>query len=244
MSMAKALLRGGGNGGDGEAPILSPTHPNLLVMYTMDNITGPTLFDETANSFDGTITGAVAVAGQIGNALLYDGVDDFTVSALGSPRLENTGAVCFWLKPTEAGNAAFAFSYAAQANSVRYFLCLLDATTRKLQYQHRTPTQLDILDSSTTVPLNSYTHCVIQTTGTTIEMYLGGVKEGTLTTIAGGNNGSWFFDLDQPGTYTAELGRFKRLAATSFGGSFEEDQFRIFDRVLTQGEITSLATET
>jgi hypothetical protein len=52
-------------------------HPNLVAMWTMDNISGATLLDETVNNNDGAITGATAVSGKVGNALDFNGSTDF-----------------------------------------------------------------------------------------------------------------------------------------------------------------------
>jgi hypothetical protein len=51
--------------------ILSPSNPNLVSMYTMDNISGSTLVDESPNNNDGTITGATQVTGHIDSALAF-----------------------------------------------------------------------------------------------------------------------------------------------------------------------------
>lgn len=60
----------------GELPITARNHSNLVGFYTMDNISGATLFDESPNSEDGTITGATAVSGKIGNALRFANAGD------------------------------------------------------------------------------------------------------------------------------------------------------------------------
>lgn len=54
--------------------ILNPANANLAAMYTMDNISGATLVDESPNNIDGTIRpGVTAVAGKIDNALNFPG---------------------------------------------------------------------------------------------------------------------------------------------------------------------------
>jgi len=81
-------------------PILNPNNPDLIVMYTMDNISGSTLVDENPNGNDSTITGAIAVPGLIGNALDFDGINDLTdrASITGFPGSGHF-SVSIWVKP-------------------------------------------------------------------------------------------------------------------------------------------------
>lgn len=83
--------------------ILATDHPNLVAMYTMDNISGATLVDESPNANNGTITGAIAVAGQMGNALSFDGNDNVTTAGL--PTTTNfTLSFCFKADTVSATN--------------------------------------------------------------------------------------------------------------------------------------------
>lgn len=102
MSMAKRLLGGGGVGNGAQCevstdPILSTSHASLLAMYTMDNISGATLFDESPNSRDGTITGATTVTGIIGDGLNFDGSNDSVVAP--HPQHTSLESMTFWFKP-------------------------------------------------------------------------------------------------------------------------------------------------
>lgn len=54
------------------------THPDLLAAWTMDNISGSTLVDESSNGNNATINGAIQVSGLVGNALSFDGSDEVT----------------------------------------------------------------------------------------------------------------------------------------------------------------------
>lgn len=87
MILVKKLLRGA------DIDISSPGNPNLDFIYTMDNISGTTLFDDSPNGNDATITGAIAVSGKIGNALSFDG-NDFVVSTVTPP--PGSFSVAFW----------------------------------------------------------------------------------------------------------------------------------------------------
>lgn len=79
------------NGGGGDIPT------DYIAFYTMDNISGSTLVDETGN-YDGTIYGATTTTGVIGDALSFDGVNDYVkMSGTITPFGALTGlAVSFW----------------------------------------------------------------------------------------------------------------------------------------------------
>lgn len=86
-----AWARGGGG-------ITSPTHPDLVAMYTMDNISGTTLIDETGNGNDAGIDGATVVSGKIDSALSFDGSNDYVrrANGLDVPDL-STFAMSVWV---------------------------------------------------------------------------------------------------------------------------------------------------
>lgn len=76
------------------------------VFYTMDSITGTTLEDETG-TFDGTINGATQVAGYIGSALDFDGVNDRVTGNFGTTSSPYTYSLWFKIAATPAGAEYF-----------------------------------------------------------------------------------------------------------------------------------------
>ncbi len=73
--MLATMLRAAA-GGDSEAvSVVSPAHPNLRLLATMNGITGAALIDQSGHISEGVITGAAVVSGEIGDALSYDGTD-------------------------------------------------------------------------------------------------------------------------------------------------------------------------
>ena len=87
--------------------------------WSMDNITGSTLFDESANSYDGTINGATSVvAGHLNNALNFGGVDaDYVDVGSHWDFVHTTGvfSISLWLRGTSfsGGNSAIIANTAA-----------------------------------------------------------------------------------------------------------------------------------
>lgn len=120
MLAKKMLMGGAGNG----VPITSPNHPNLVGFWTMDNISGATLFDETPNNNDGTITGAVFDSGGIiDGALLFDGINDEVniphSSSLNVGGLGNDYSAALWFRTTTSSdlNMTSKFGPAAPASN-------------------------------------------------------------------------------------------------------------------------------
>jgi hypothetical protein len=72
----------------------------------MNEGSGSTVYDQSGNNFNGTIFGATWTQGKYGNALSFDGVDDY-VDFGTNPSLNGTidFSVALWLKSTFTGGA-------------------------------------------------------------------------------------------------------------------------------------------
>ena len=79
-------------------PATAQTAP-LVAHWTLDETSGTTAKDASANANDGTLRNFAAapwVAGKFGNGLQFDGVDDFVEIGIkaGLPLYRGTGAPC------------------------------------------------------------------------------------------------------------------------------------------------------
>ena len=76
---------------------------NAVGVWTFDRISGPTVYDESGNGNDGTISGAVQIDGVVGKALEFNSADVVIVN--NSPSLNNYDALTLvaWIKPTIDG---------------------------------------------------------------------------------------------------------------------------------------------
>jgi hypothetical protein len=217
-------------------PILAPDNPDLVVFYTMDRISGATLVDESPNANNGTITGATAVAGQIGNALRFDGVNDKVDWGITGSTL-TSGAISYRVRRTVATEGNIITRATLVDNQDFLSLQLFsDGTVRIVAAV--TGETTDDIRSTNTVTLDDYAHIVIQSNGSRYEIYLNGAKE-TLDVQSGVNRGLFFGSL---GTENINSGVLRRLAGDSFSQS-DQDQIRLFNRELTQPEITALFNE-
>lgn len=240
MSMARNLMRRAvvaGGGGD----ITSPSHPNLLAMYTMDNISGATLFDESANSADGTITGATVVSGHIGDALRYDGNNDSTSLPVAELAGLNTGAISVWMVAT-GDDCRITFSNIGNSNkflvmgvhngvsSPGIWIYAKESAGATGQVQWA---------GGGTVSTTQYVHVVIQPNAAQDRWE--GFLNGTLVTleqIAGTHPtlvGMWWGGII--GLNSANINLRPNPVEYTSG---DVDMYRLFDRRLTQAEVNAL----
>ena len=75
--------------------------------YKFDAGEGNIVYDYSGNNNDGTIIGASWTTGKFGNALSFDGIDDYVDSGLQSfgTLLEEETTYTFWLKTSQTKSA-------------------------------------------------------------------------------------------------------------------------------------------
>ena len=83
--------------------------PNLVAAYGFDEGTGTTLTDNSGRGHTGTISGATwATAGRFGNALTFDGVNDWVTVADANALDLTTGMTLeAWVYPTASGGGSW-----------------------------------------------------------------------------------------------------------------------------------------
>ncbi len=217
--------------GSSGVAITSPNHPNLVAMYTMDNISGATLFDESANSHDGTISSASAVSGHIGDALDFATVDATVV--LPTAVIQAPASVAFWVKLSTVGTNALCASHKSSdgLSSVQ----VLPGGVLASIYVDNAAGTFHRATADTTGSLTGYSFYVATYDGT-LTFYVDGALSGK-TLAAGTDINPWFTKMDSVGF--ANLGMIERLGVNN-NGDGQIDQLRVFNRVLTLAEVTEL----
>jgi hypothetical protein len=209
--------------------ILSPLNVDLLAMYTMDDISGATLADESLVGRDGTITGATAVAGHLNNALSFNGSSDSVDLGAGA-LIPTTGdfSVTLWLKPSDLTGTHTLFSQWQDSQTTTRFRIATNGLALDIRYGSGITTTGEVLTNSV------YQMVTVQVESGFVEMFVNAASvlapaavSGTLTSagaLLGANSTSG-------SVYNANVGTF-------FAGDM--DQVRIFNRALTQSEIDEL----
>lgn len=217
--------------------ILSSSNANLVAMYTMDNISGATLVDESPNNNDGAITGAVAVAGQIGNALSFDGGDDKVDTNITGATAGTQGALSCWV--TRQTDAPSLISDPTDTYNFLQLVVRVGDGRMQIDSRNAGSSVINRVQGTIVIPDDSSLHNVVwQSDGATWEIYVDGVKD-TLTSDVGSNVGDWFGDR---GTSNITMSYQEKSGTDSyFSGVI--DQWRLFNRTLTQAEVTALYNE-
>jgi len=239
MIIANKLLRGAAGGAGAPNPIILPNHPNLKAMYTMDNISGSTLIDESPNNHDMTmINSPTFVAGKISNAIRLDGVDqNVDLAPASTLGVSNAiGSMAIWFKTTESTvlhtpiTMRTSKSTGSTSDSVHIILVL------ESNGQIRAITGTDQLFSVASGFNDGNWHFVvinkdIATVG--LELFIDSVSDGSIS-IANITAG---FDIGL--TLGSNNNRVTPPGYIQFFDG-DLDQFRYFDRILTQTEINAL----
>jgi len=196
----------------------------LVAEWHFDEGSGSVLVDSSGNGNDGVIHGATWVEGKYGNALSFDGTDDY-VEVPYSSSLDITGAITaeVWVKVLNSqysNNHPFMLSHQT-ASIIGYGLQFEERTyTQKVQFVVGNGGSWQITPFSSGLSFNSW-HNIVGTAidGGNMKLYIDGVlnTKATFSGNIGGANGQL------------------RLCGNRFKGII--DEVRIYNRALTADEI-------
>jgi len=204
-------------------------------VWTFDNITGATVNDDSGNNNNGTAYGGPAVVnGVIGKALSFDGVNDYvksvsTVNLLGS---SNDITISMWVKPG-GSQKQYADLFDANHGAICNFVVQQNSTNLNLfGFGYRKGDNSgwsNAGDKTTQLATNIWQHFVIIKSGTNIDHYLNGVKNGATFTVSDDGTIYKVATYWKIGDWVAgDTGR-------AFNGSI--DDVRIYSAALTQAQI-------
>jgi hypothetical protein len=201
----------------------SSTPAGLVAAYSFNAGSGVQTVDSSGQGNTGTIAGATWTAnGKFGSALSFDGTTArVTVADANSLDLTTAMTIEAWVNPS-SGTGWREVVLKETSGGLAYALYAANNGSRPAAYVH-TPADVGI-NGSAAVPLNTWTHLAMTYDGATLQMFVNGVlvKSGAAPGAAAtsssplqiGGNSVW-------GEY------FKGLI----------DEVRIYNRVLTGGEI-------
>jgi hypothetical protein len=201
-----------------------------------DTVSGSTQTDLSPHGRDGTITGATVVAGHIGNALSFDGINDFLDTGFTGSTLTK-GAVSLWV-PRDIDVSHNLVARASSADNSNFVTLQIELTTGEMRIVVDNATVTSVVSGNVAISVGAaFHHLVFQSTGTAWEMFLDSVKQ-TLTVDVGSNTGDWFGDV---GNLNINLARLARIIP-GFSDSII-DQVRITSEPYTQAEVDALFNE-
>lgn len=164
---------------------LEGTESGLVAYYNFDERAGNSVLDITSNSNDSVIEGNAIRLNFLGDALEFNGVDNFIeVADNNSLDLSNAITMTAWVKPTLNANGTIFSKYYNSDGSVAYGYELLLGSDGLLQFSLDGITNADAVSHIThTTPLKAdqYTHVAVTYDGSFMKIYLNGVLDNSLT---------------------------------------------------------------
>lgn len=150
----------------------------LIASYHFDEGSGATVYDASGLDNTGTVSGAAwSLDGKHGGALFFDGNDD-RVIVPDAPSLDvDTGLTLMaWVKPTApALDWQTILAKEVGTEDVAYALFAVDSADRPVGYLNA----YSDVRSSSTLPLDTWSHLAFTYTGAVLSLYLNGSLVGT-----------------------------------------------------------------
>ena len=207
---------------------------NLISYHKMDESSGNLV--DAHSTYDLTTTNATySATGKINTAIEFSG-NGKAVNNSHPAMTDTSGSVSMWINSdtVTAQKVLIASGQAASAGTPYYFLGIDSDGTLILSGNDGT----NNVEKASGVNLSTgtYYHVVFTNDGTTNKIYLNGADQGALTLVTG-TAGKWFGDIASTDTFA--------LAAVDRNGDYapwdgEIDEVGIWDRAITQAEVTSL----
>jgi hypothetical protein len=220
---------------------LSSSNPSLIAMYTMDNISGTTLFDESPAAKDALLVGTVPTApGVIGDAILTStGNYANTNDVMGTPELGISG----WINISSlAATNSFIFGRYSDSSFEGVFARITSGGQLTVTLRGSGPVLRVYQASGAGLVVDTDYHFVFNfASDATLTVFRGGTPFAmNLATDTGGLS-----SLVWPAGVDSWLGGTPDNRHTAAPGYFTGalDQFRYFDRVLSASEVTTLFAE-
>jgi len=208
--------------------------PQPILHYKLDETTGNIVTDSSGNAHAGTANGTHAwVAGQVGNALSFDGASAFvtapsgvvsTLTAITIATWVEVDATTSWQRILDFGNSTMVYMFLVPRSSttgtVRFAITVSGATGEQ------------VLDGSSALPTGVWKHVAVVLDGQRASLYIDGALESF-------KNSFTMRPIDLGTTTNNWLGRSEYTVDPYFKGKL--DDFRIYDRALTAEQIASVA---
>jgi len=193
-----------------DKPLTAP-QAGLISYFNFDD----NLIDQKGYASNGVSTGNPSFTkGKIGKCITYDGVNDVVEFTPTTPVGNGKISLSCWVKTAEAGNSKYFIS----GNGFG-----LATTASKVSMVISAPNTSSAI--STPITANEWTHVVGTFDGTNIQIFI---------------NGSWVASTNNPGNMGGFNSVLKLAKVNGIYWAGSIDELYIYDRALSQAEVTQL----
>ncbi len=204
--------------------------PNGLVGYWSfdgSDISGTSAYDRSGNNNTGTLTNGPTVAiGKMGQAMNFDGSDDYVDCGSGASLNLNTSfTYTAWIKPQNVTGDKMIISKGTTGQWYVYF----SLNGNKLYVATYDDSTVATLDGLTVLSASGWSHVVVSYDGSSLKLYVNGVLDNSTSSLINPSTG---------GTQFTYIGRPTYTSGSYFNGLI--DDTRIYNRALTTSEINQL----
>ena len=208
----------------------------LVGLWTFDapDMAGVTAYDKSGNNNNGTLTNGVKKAiGKIGQALNFDGVNDYvSVADDSSLRMgTNSFAIVTWVNPASGGSAEYFVLRKSTAGQYSFSIYPIATTRRIYTYISDGTNSSNGTTGNSALPFDQWTHVVVMFNRDEgkVKVYLNGKNDGErdISNVTGAVDPTSSLNI---GYYNGGTYEFRGLI----------DDVRVYNRALTPDEIKRL----
>ena len=187
------------------------------------------------------------VSSDLGNAINLDGASYIDISNHSTDLLSlRTGSIAFWINPQQTGNEMTIFSASDSEDNGTYYRLFLNESGSLYQEFYRNGEEIaklspsksnNLFNTNTEIDTTGWHHIVITTSETDIEFYIDGEDMNVVAPAGSEKVKTFLSDLQKANSIS--IGRHKTSITENFFTGLI-DEFHIYNRVLTNGEINYL----
>ena len=158
-----------------------PATTGLVGAWGFNEASGSTVADASGKGNLGSINGATrTTTGKFGRGVSFDGVNDFvTIADSASLDLARGMTIEAWVNPTSTSGSRTAVFKENRAAGHQSYSLYATASSSKPAAEVATGGSYTTLNSSQTIPANTWTHVAASFDGTTLRIYRNGVQVGS-----------------------------------------------------------------
>ncbi len=193
--------------------------PDMVAWWKFDETSGTVASDSWWNKLNGTVSGATWVQGIKGNALSFDGVDDY----VGTPLTPFTGnaeiTISAWIKPSAVAINKMIVASSETTSYGTQTLFFYSSTPKITACFGTGAIETSLVDSVSSLVAGNWYFVVATHTSTKNKIYVNGIKENetSASTLSGasgtfsigrfGTQNMWYFSglVDDVQIYSAAL---------------------------------------